>query len=286
MTSIQFTFFPKLTESKGRRVRSSWPALIARLSAPKIVASKHDAPGISLATYIGDRRALANVERVFAVGLDLDHDVDWEQLLVLFADTESFLHTTFSSTDEDVRARVFLLLSRPVTGDEYRRVYAACAQLCADHGLAVDRAASDPSRFWFLPSIPPAGRFRFSVGAGKPVNVEWALSVAPEQPQAPVVPLVRTPTNADLVDRARAYLAKCAPAVSGSGGHKHTFFVAQRLVRGFGLDDATALALLAEWNQGCVPPWSERDLRRKIDQAARVGRHAEGGLRDRPRRAS
>ncbi len=89
-----------------------------------------------------------------------------------------------------------------------------------------------------------------------------------------------------MESRAAAYLAKCDPAVSGQGGHTRTFLVAQRLVLGFSLDEETAFRMLAGWNQQCQPPWSERELRRKIRQAAQRGHLAEGSLRDRDRRAS
>jgi len=85
----------------------------------------------------------------------------------------------------------------------------------------------------------------------------------------------------DVEARAAAYLARCEPAVSGSGGHRTTFVVAQRLVRGFALDEETAYRLLTEWNQRCSPPWSERELRRKVRQAAERGNLPEGSLRDR-----
>lgn len=72
--------------------------------------------------------------------------------------------------------------------------------------------------------------------------------------------------------RARAYLAKIPGAVSGNGGHVHTFCTAQKLVRHFGLDANTALTLLREWNLRCSPPWSEWQLKHKIQQAISRGR--------------
>src|SRR5205814_10488368 len=57
-------------------------------------------------------------------------------------------------------------------------------------------------------------------------------------------------------DRARHYLAKIAPAISGSGGHAQTLLAAEHLVRGFNLDEETAFALLWNfYNPRCEPPW-------------------------------
>jgi hypothetical protein len=69
------------------------------------------------------------------------------------------------------------------------------------------------------------------------------------------------------VDRARKYLAKTEPAVSGQHGHDATFKVACILVWGFGLSFSEALPIFIEWNARCMPPWSERELRRKLIQA-------------------
>jgi hypothetical protein len=80
----------------------------------------------------------------------------------------------------------------------------------------------------------------------------------------------------NVVDRARRYVARCEPAVSGSGGHVATFRVAQVLVRGFALGEAQALEVLREYNLRCCPPWSERELAHKVRQASRRGRMQHG----------
>lgn len=85
--------------------------------------------------------------------------------------------------------------------------------------------------------------------------------------------------NLPVLERARRYLAAVPPAIQGQGGDAHTFMVACRLLRGFSLDDATVLALLTEWNAGCVPPWSERELITKIRNANAYGNEPVGGRR-------
>ena len=72
----------------------------------------------------------------------------------------------------------------------------------------------------------------------------------------------------DVEQRARAYLDACPPAVSGQGGHPQTLEVTQALVRGFELSDEVALRLLSKhYNPRCEPPWSEKELRHKIESA-------------------
>lgn len=84
--------------------------------------------------------------------------------------------------------------------------------------------------------------------------------------------------SSTLVLRARCYVRMIPPAVAGQGGHAHTFLTASRLVRGFSLNPDEAYMVMSEWNRTCVPPWSESDLRRKIDQALHQGRMPFGTL--------
>jgi hypothetical protein len=80
-------------------------------------------------------------------------------------------------------------------------------------------------------------------------------------------------------------VAKCAPAVSGQGGHAQTFAVARAVVWGFDLGaDAGFDLLWAEYNPRCLPPWSERELRHKCaDADSRPSNKPRGWLRDQER---
>jgi hypothetical protein len=84
--------------------------------------------------------------------------------------------------------------------------------------------------------------------------------------------------DAHILDRARRYLAKVPPAISGQHGDVQTFRVCCRLVRGFALDDRSALDLLAAWNARCEPPWSDRELTDKLRRARTYGHEPIGAL--------
>ena len=59
------------------------------------------------------------------------------------------------------------------------------------------------------------------------------------------------------------------PAIAGSGGHSQTYAAATALVHGFGIEPLRAMAILqTEYNPRCNPPWSDRELQHKINQAA------------------
>ncbi len=86
------------------------------------------------------------------------------------------------------------------------------------------------------------------------------------------------PVRLSTKERARRYLAKVPPAIEGQGGDRHTLQVACTLCVDFDLPEDDALELLREWNQTCLPPWSEAELRTKIRNANKYAKGARGRL--------
>lgn len=78
----------------------------------------------------------------------------------------------------------------------------------------------------------------------------------------------------DQIHRARAYakvLAKENPAIAGAQGHRTTLQTAIKVACGFDLTAEAAFDVLwEEYNPMCQPPWNERDLSRKIQEALKV----------------
>src|SRR5258706_3920047 len=72
---------------------------------------------------------------------------------------------------------------------------------------------------------------------------------------------------AQVSERARRYIARCPPAISGQRVQDAAYHVAAILVWGFALSEAEALMLLQEWNRNCVPPWSDAELLHKVKSA-------------------
>jgi putative DNA primase/helicase len=75
-------------------------------------------------------------------------------------------------------------------------------------------------------------------------------------------------TGSNVESRACAYLDRIPPAVSGQGGSPITLWAARVLVIGFDLPHDRAFALLRDrYNPRCEPPWSDKELWHKIDDA-------------------
>lgn len=89
--------------------------------------------------------------------------------------------------------------------------------------------------------------------------------------QAPVIQMIPRSTG-DMYERASRYVAQIDPAISGSGGHAQTF-AAARAIMGWvakGLPPASGWALLVDYNNRCQPPWTERELSHKWQQAQKA----------------
>ena len=99
--------------------------------------------------------------------------------------------------------------------------------------------------------------------------LDWLAGKYFTQSSKPAAQRAPLYTDDKVIERARKYIAKLPPAVSGQRGHDKTFHVACVLVLGFGLPPEDAFALLTEWNQTCDPPWTERELRHKVDSATK-----------------
>jgi hypothetical protein len=107
---------------------------------------------------------------------------------------------------------------------------------------------------------------------------DWS-TVAPylRKPEPPATPppsnLPPSPSGGpSVLERAAAYLRTVDPAVEGKGGSNATFRPAVALVHGFQLAAEDAFALLRdEFNPRCSPPWSEKELRHKVEDAVKAG---------------
>lgn len=130
------------------------------------------------------------------------------------------------------------------------------------------------------------GRYRWDPTvteiAPMPANLfEWLADLL--APKAKVIPVERhrPPAVRDhdlMVRRVRGALRTLEPSVSGSGGHPALFKAACKVVNN-GLDPATELELLLEYNERAIPRWDEKDVVRKLEEARTKGEHT--GLRER-----
>jgi putative DNA primase/helicase len=72
-----------------------------------------------------------------------------------------------------------------------------------------------------------------------------------------------------VIERAKAYLEKVPIAESGKRGHNRAYRAACILRCEFGLSFDGAWQAILDWNKTCLPPWSEKELRHKLEDAGK-----------------
>lgn len=94
----------------------------------------------------------------------------------------------------------------------------------------------------------------------------------PAPPAGNLLPILSRSEPVDparIEKRAIAYLDALPPAIKGQHGHNATYAAATSLLHGFGLQPERALVLLRQhYNLRCQPPWSDKELIHKINDAA------------------
>lgn len=90
-----------------------------------------------------------------------------------------------------------------------------------------------------------------------------------------------------LVKQASQYIGKIPEAISGEGGHNQLYRVGCILVNGFALEDDEALEILREYNERCIPEWTEKELIHKLNSARKAKhRYPKGYLINKEKPAS
>lgn len=120
-------------------------------------------------------------------------------------------------------------------------------------------------------------------GASTAEAIEFARTYRASRREEITVKQAVHANQSAMAKRARAYVARMPIAVSGSGGHDAAFRVAVVLVKGFALDEDTAIEIMREYSEKCDPPWSQREIAHKV-ASAKSARVQSGYLLDGGRR--
>lgn len=280
---ICVTRFESAYKPKGVREKISWFDLAREFMRPAITEDKFSVALFSPATFVGDYRKKENIELVYGVGLDIDHGLPAapapDPLFGLgtvyetFSDVQALIVTTHSHTRARPRCRILVPFSRPLTRDEYESgIIPIAIEVCEQAGLIVDKSCRDASRAWFLPSAPRMENFRaITTNADAPLDVDSWLANAKKAPPPikRVTPAIQLPESRGNVARAIRYVLKMKDSVQGENGSDRAFAAACRVVGPpFFLNDTEAMSALGVFNQHkCSPPWSEKELRHKLEGA-------------------
>ena len=123
----------------------------------------------------GGRRKKDSVEYRTMIVEDMDHAVPGviEQIEMLY-NYRCFIYSTHKHTAENPRLRLVIILSRPVSPDEY---VAIARKVAEDIGIEMfDDTTYEPSRLMYWPSTSADGEFIFRDIEGEPLNPDDVLS--------------------------------------------------------------------------------------------------------------
>jgi hypothetical protein len=148
---------------------------------------------------------------------------------------------------------------------------------------------------WRLPGTPATVEPRqdelealyhelFPAPAPRTPALDCDLGTAALRPEATPFRIIPGAAD-DLINRARQYVCRIPGAISGQHGSARTVHVACKLLLDFALPFDDALTVLREWNETCSPPWTDKELRRRLEWAdQQPGPRGRLANAERPRR--
>lgn len=184
----------------------TWPAIRALFAWPHCVkGDKLSAPAwlpVRLVDGAPMVRKDAHVAAVSCMVFDLDDGTDWVQAweAVRALGLEAAIHTTWSHSPSKHKIRAVFPLAEDCPRDQWLEVWLCAEQWARTWGATIDPACKNPSRLYFLPSLPAAEWderilwFRSEAFGGRALHWRWlqahhAPPVAPvEAPTPPKVP--------------------------------------------------------------------------------------------------
>lgn len=170
--------------------------------APILEKDPRVVPGVFVGSLGNHRATASSVLSHSALVLDLDtavpHDVP-DRVAALGWDAVTY--TTASHTDEAPRLRVIALVSRPVTPDEYKRLFRWAGTALS---VELDPSAAAGAHRFFLPHIAPGSEAELLGlqswrSRGEPIDVDHLVAEGPEgrgdQAEEPAAPAPKEPAR-------------------------------------------------------------------------------------------
>ena len=231
---MEISLFSRDDRPHATIAAGDWSTFVDGLRKPQPnTIGKRALPLWSPAVFAENHRKADNVERVYALGFDVDEDPipDGAAIRSALAGILSIAHTSSSSTQAAPRWRLIVALSRPVTGEEYSRLWLAVESMLP---FPVGRSR-DASRAWYLPREGADGSYELIEIDGAPLDVDAALEMQPAE-KAPTSPVAAStpspsPTPAGNVREAAAAALGAAWPARGKGRHEAQRALAGALVR-------------------------------------------------------
>lgn len=172
------TTFARDDRPQGTREEMTWEELLECFAEPEPAnVPKSELPLWSPAAFRDDYRKGTNVEAVYALTFDVDKvPVPDEAAIRAGVPWRAAAYSSSSATRAAPRWRLVIDISRPLTADEYARVWSTVAGVLR---FPVGGESKDPSRAWYMPRVGADGHYVHFVIDGAPLDVDAVLADAP-----------------------------------------------------------------------------------------------------------
>ena len=267
----------------GSRLDLTWEEIVEKFRTPVITDESvaeyeamdneqktdvKDVGGYVAGEMTSNRRSKAALINRQIVTIDVDHaPQNFVTQMHLLFDPVYLLHSTHSSTADQLRVRMLIPLTRPVTPDEYRYV---AGRICEEIGQsAVDDSTDQPERLMFWPSVAFDAEYVFDVCGNNILDPDKLLpkDFEPEPPKPKVQSEIQNGTL----------------EIQEGRRNKVVFDFAATL-RGKGMDQSGIRAVLEEINDRyCNPPLPSTELdmiTRSVCSRYQAGDPVSSSLRD------
>ena len=296
--------FDTLTGRPGATYKTvAWPEIERLLDHPQCVP-KDDGRAVILSAHAAHDGRLHDKQRehgmFYGLAMDIDDGNKTEEEIVsavraTVGEHRVLVYSSPRATSTKRKWRGLVPLAEAIAGSDYKDTQLALFALMAERGVTCDDRLAGEGQPIFLPNVPPDfrgddGKPLFYVGRrldgpdlllvdDHPILVRRETmreanrreaEARPTPTTTPPLTLAHTSDNdAAIIARAERHIGTMPAAIGDAGGHNATYAAACAIVHGFGLDEATALRIMAErYNPRCGPPWSEKELRHKVHDAA------------------
>lgn len=136
-----------------------------------------------------------------------------------------------------------------------------------------DPATKDWTRLFRFPLVMRDGVPTYDAHVGvfhtDPFDLSKCKVKAKKKFEPVLVEPIPATQKARVLAQARRFIENSQPAISGAGGHNKTFATACAMFK-LGLSVDEVRPLMEVFNAKCDPPWSDRELEHKLNDAAKA----------------
>ena len=174
-TKYPVTLFDGVTKPNGMSAAPSYRKFIENLSK-LIISERKDTIALAPCRFKNNYRNDDNVQEINQLVFESDdtQGLSFEDIVDLVSPFAGVVHTTHGNKESNLRVRIALPISRPVSVKEWQEIRENFLFFNPEIARIIDPACSEPSRVYYAYSAPAdrADQAKFYVSMGQPIRPE------------------------------------------------------------------------------------------------------------------